>query len=303
MVPPLILGHEFAGEIVGAGPGVPADILGRRVSVDPLVTCGVCEACAAGRRNICHEYRVIGGRAGLPGAFAELVTVDADMTWELPNDCSYLSGALVQPLAVSHHAVIHRAGVVEGDDVLIIGGGPVGLGAMLIALSLGAMVTVTDIDTHRLGVADRLGAHQTIIAGQTDPWAGEAHGPARPRVVLECAGGRQSMTLATATTWCRPGGRIVIVGNFAVGIEGVDPVAIKVNELEVLGSQAYVDSFGEVIEMVRSHRLDPKGIVSHVLPLADAAAGFELLDDPGAETTKIVITAHDDLDDLTGSLP
>jgi len=290
MVPPLVLGHEFAGEIVTTGPGVVGELVGSRVAVDPLVTCGVCDACAGGRRNICHRYRVIGGRPGLPGAFAELVAVDADLTWALPDECSYVSGALVQPLAVSHHAVMNRAQVVEGDAVLIIGAGPIGLGALLIALAQGATVTVTDIDAYRLAVAERLGAHQTFLAGPTD--LNKAGGPTRPRIVLECAGGRQSMTLATATAWCRPGGRIVIVGNFADGVDGIDPVAMKANELEVLGSQAYVDSFGEVIEMVRSHRLDPIGIVSHVLGLDEAAAGLELLDDPNTEKTKIVMGAQ-----------
>ncbi len=290
MVPPLVLGHEFAGEIVEVGPGVPFDLLGRRVAVDPVVSCGVCQACIDGRPNICHSYRVLGGRPGLPGAFAEMVVVDAEKTWELPDDCSYLTGALIQPLAVSHHAVVDRAGVEAGDEVLILGAGPVGLGALMLALSEGATATVVDIDPYRLGIAQRLGADRTLTADQAASLAAEP--PVRPRIVLECAGGTQSSTLALATTWCRPGGRMVIVGNFTEGTEGVDPVALKVKELDVLGSQGYADSYGHVVEMIRSGRVDPSPMVSHVLPLDDPSAGLELLDDVGASKAKIVMTAQ-----------
>ena len=302
MVPPLVLGHEFAGEIVEVGPGVPVDLVGRRVAVDPVVSCGVCQACIEGRPNICHSYRVLGCRPGLPGAFAEMVVVAADKTWELPDDCSYLTGALIQPLAVSHHAVVDRAGVEAGDEVLILGAGPVGLGALMLALAQGARATVVDIDPYRLKIAWRLGAHDTLTADEATSLAAEP--PVRPRIVLECAGGTQSSTLALATTWCRPGGRMVIVGNFTEGTEGVDPVAVKVKELDVLGSQAYSDSYGPLLEMIRSRRIDPIRMVSHALPLDDPSAGLELLDDVHSDKAKVVMTAKQHaLTESVGLLP
>jgi len=289
MVPPLVLGHEFAGEIVAVGPEVSDDLMARRVAVDPVVSCGVCQACLEGRHNICDTYRVLGCRPDLPGAFAEMVLVDADKTWELPDDCSYLTGALIQPLAVSHHAVVDRAGVEAADEVLILGAGPVGLGALMLAMAQGATTTVVDIDPYRLEVARRMGAHEILTADEAAERAAEQ--PVRPRVVLECAGGAQSSTLALATAWCRPGGRIVIVGNFTEGTEGVDPVAIKVKELDVLGSQGYAESYGHVVEMIRSGRVDPSPMVSHVLPLDDPSAGLELLDDTHSDKAKVVMTA------------
>ena len=285
MVPPLVLGHEFAGEIVAVGPEVSDDLMARRVAVDPVVSCGVCQACLEGRHNICDTYRVLGCRPDLPGAFAEMVLVDADKTWELPDDCSYLTGALIQPLAVSHHAVVDRAGVEAADEVLILGAGPVGLGALMLAMAQGATTTVVDIDPYRLEVARRMGAHEILTADEAEDTAGRA------RVVLECAGGTQSSTLALATAWCRPGGRIVIVGNFTEGTEGVDPVAIKVKELDVLGSQAYADSYDPLLEMIRSRRIAPIRMVSHALPLDNPSAGLELLDDVHSDKAKVVMTA------------
>jgi threonine dehydrogenase-like Zn-dependent dehydrogenase len=220
-----------------------------------------------------------------------MVVVDADKTWELPDDCSYLTGALIQPLAVSHHAVVDRAGVEAGDEVLILGAGPVGLGALMLALAQGARATVVEIDPYRLKVARRMGAHDTLTADEATSLAAEP--PVRPRIVLECAGGTQSSTLALATTWCRPGGRIVIVGNFAEETEGVDPVAIKVKELDVLGSQAYSDSYGPLLEMIRSRRIDPIRMVSHALPLDNPSAGLELLDDVHSDKAKVVMTAKE----------
>jgi threonine dehydrogenase-like Zn-dependent dehydrogenase len=136
-----------------------------------------------------------------------------------------------------------------------------------------------------------MGAHDTLTADEATSLAAEP--PVRPRIVLECAGGTQSLTLALATTWCRPGGRIVIVGNFTGETEGVDPVAIKVKELDVLGSQAYSDSYGPLLEMIRSRRIDPIRMVSHALPLDNPSAGLELLDDVHSDKAKVVMTAKE----------
>jgi threonine dehydrogenase-like Zn-dependent dehydrogenase len=287
MVPPLVLGHEFAGAVVAVGSDVSDDLIGRRVAVDPVVSCGRCQACLDGRSNICHAYRVLGCRTDLPGAFAEKVVVDALKIWELPDGCSSLTGALIQPLAVSHHAVVDRAELAAGDEVLILGAGPVGLGALMLALAQGATTTVVDIDPYRLEIANRMGAHQTLTADEAaDPFG-------QPRVVLECVGGRQSSTLRMAGSWVRPGGRIVIVGNFTEGVDGIDPVAIKVKELDVLGSQGYADSYGRVLEMIRSKQIDASAMVSHELPLDDPSAGLELLDDSDVDKAKVVMTAQD----------
>ncbi len=96
-----------------------------------------------------------------------------------------------------------------------------------------------------------------------------------------------------AGAWVRPGGRIVLVGNFARGVMGVDAAQIKVKELHVLGSQGYGDSFGHVLDMVRSGSIDPSPMVSHELPLDRPSAGLELLDDPGTNKAKIVMTVGD----------
>ncbi|MGI9649402.1 MAG: zinc-dependent alcohol dehydrogenase [Acidimicrobiia bacterium] len=284
MVPPLVLGHEFSGTTVGLGPGVPEDVMGRRVAVDTLVSCGECRACLAGRSNICAAYQVIGCRPNLPGAFSELVVVDANKVWQLPDDCSSVTGALVQPLSISHHAVVDRARVTAGDQVAIIGAGPVGLGALMVSVALGATTTVVDIDPYRLELARQIGSDQTLTPDEATDHGSE------PDVVLECVGGRQSSTLTLAASWVGHGGRVVIVGNFATGMAGLDAATMKVKELEVLGSQGYVDSYGQVVEMIRSGAIDPLPMVSHCLPLDDPAAGLELLDNPAVEKAKVVMT-------------
>lgn len=285
MVPPLVLGHEFAGIVVAVGADVSDRLTGRRVAVDPLVSCGTCESCVGGRVNLCPNYRVIGCRTDLPGAFAELVLVDASKVWALPDGCSSLTGALIQPLAVSHHAVVDRAGVAAGDEVVILGAGPVGLGALAIALAQEARTTVVDVDPYRLEIARQMGAHRTLPADDM------AEPEPQPRVVLECVGGRQSSTLKRAASWARPGGKVVIVGNFTQGSDGVDPVLVKVKELDVLGSQGYAHSFDQVLELVCSRRIDVTTMVSHVLALDDPAVGLRLLDDPDADKAKVVMAA------------
>lgn len=286
MVPPLVLGHEFSGTVVGHGPDVPAKVIGSRVAVDTLVSCGVCAACLDGRINLCAAYQVIGCRPNLPGALAELVAVDARKAWQLPDDCSAITGALVQPLSVSHHAVVDRAQLSAGDEVAIIGAGPVGLGALMMSLALGATATVVDLDPYRLDLARRIGAHRALLPEEAADQGSE------PDVVVECVGGRQSSTLNLAAESVRHGGRIVIVGNFASGAPGVDAATMKVKELDVLGSQGYAHSYGHVVEMIRSGAIDPAPMVSHDLPLEDPAAALELLDNQDVKKGKVVMTRN-----------
>jgi L-iditol 2-dehydrogenase len=159
--PPMIMGHEFAGEIVELGKQVVDWKAGDRVVAEPhTLACGKCELCRQGRIQICPHKRSIGW--GLPGTFAEYMAVPAVLLHRIPDRLSYDVAALAEPLAITVHQVAERCGIECSDAVLITGSGPIGILAAFVAKTMGAdKVIMTGMDTGtlcRFPVARKLGA-------------------------------------------------------------------------------------------------------------------------------------------------
>ncbi len=157
--PPLVMGHEFAGVVVAAGPGAE-ELDGARVTVNPLSGCGHCRLCRAGHTNLCADRVLIGIQA--PGAFAELVRVPAADVRVLPDGASFRTGALVEPLANGVHAV--RLGLSRGpvERAVVLGGGTIGLVTLQAALLSGIdEVALLEPQPERRERAAALGAHVT----------------------------------------------------------------------------------------------------------------------------------------------
>jgi (R,R)-butanediol dehydrogenase / meso-butanediol dehydrogenase / diacetyl reductase len=155
--PPLILGHEFCGDVAGVGENVKTVKLGDRVVVDPLIPCGRCYACKMGNIHVCSSLRIIG--VDCNGAFAEYVTVSAEKVHLLPDNLGYDEGALIEPLAVAIHA-IRKSSLKIGEQVLVIGGGPIGVFIALAAESAGAgKVLIAEIQESRIELLKRNNLH------------------------------------------------------------------------------------------------------------------------------------------------
>lgn len=288
MIPPLVLGHEFAGVVSAHAADVEGLPVGTRVAVNPVVSCGSCDRCTAGRDNLCAGYRVIGAREELPGALGQHVLVSAHRVLPIPESLSFESAAATQPLAVSHHAVVDRGSIAGDARVLVIGAGPIGLGAVLIGASLGAVVDVVDMVESRLATAHELGARTVAVpTGSTLPSAIDADAY---DVVIEAVGGSQLSTLVSAQQAIRPGGRIVVVGNFAADVRAIDLAAMKTKEFGVIGSQSYSDrSYRDMLALVASGAVRAEAIISHRFGRSEAGAAFALLDDDQADKGKIIV--------------
>lgn len=205
-----VLGHEFAGEVVAVGSGVEGWRIGDRACALPFIACGTCAACLAGDGVACPRVRTI-GQGDLPGAHAELVRVGAGEAFRLPESLDYDAGALVEPLAVGLHAL--RAAALEpGDDVLVLGAGPIGLAAASWARYLGAAeVVVADRLPARLALAGAFGATSTVNAADDPTLAAISDvcdGP--PDVVVECVG--SVGMLQECLQHVRRRGRVVVAG-------------------------------------------------------------------------------------------
>ena len=289
--PPTILGHECAGTVVAVGTGVRADLVDTIACVEPNICCGTCKYCTAGLPNICPYYRVLGESLDLAGAHAEYVNVPAGQLYTLPASVPAGTGTLVQPLAISYEGTIHRGNVQAGDRVLIVGAGPIGLGALMLSRLRGAEVAIVDVVDYRVELADRLGAEIALRADDPDLDAAvlEWTGGLGADIAIEAVGGRQNESLLTAVRLTAARGRIVVVGSFADPTTAFPVAALKKHEQVLLGSHGHPASFQPVIELISDGRLRPQDMVSHAIPLDDIAEAFRMMDEKVEGVVKVVV--------------
>jgi (R,R)-butanediol dehydrogenase/meso-butanediol dehydrogenase/diacetyl reductase len=270
---PLILGHEFVGEVVEIGPG-SAFAVGDRVAAGAGVSCGECPRCLEGRTNLCWSYTTLG--LNVDGGMAELVAAPEQMLAPIPDGLSLDLAALAQPLAVGLHAA-RRAGVANGDRVVIIGAGAIGTFALAGVRSLAAVeVTVIDFPGPRLDRALRLGATRVIPAGAgavADVLAGA--GARGADVVIEASGAPGQ--LASAIRMVRSGGTILQVGLPARPPE-VDVNALVLREITLRTSCAHVfaEDLAPALALLATTELG-RELLDSVHPLDDIAEQLERL--------------------------
>ncbi|MCY4146116.1 MAG: alcohol dehydrogenase catalytic domain-containing protein [Chloroflexi bacterium] len=281
--PPLIMGHEFAGEIVEMGPLVPQlrpDLqVGRLVTVNPLWHCGDCPACLAGMNQLCVNRSLLG--AHRPGAFAEFVSVPAKLALTLPAGMNTRSGALTEPAGCAVR-IAELAGAVADEDCLVIGAGPIGLLSLQMLRYRGAArVFIAELDAARLSMGLALGGIP-LQPQDVDPVAAalEATAGAGVTVAVDAVGTAQTREQCVAAT--RPGGTIILSGLHEE--TSAMPVANMIrNEVVARGSFAYTPAnFARALELLAEGalRLDPW---IHEAPLKDGGRWFErLIEAPGA---------------------
>jgi (R,R)-butanediol dehydrogenase/meso-butanediol dehydrogenase/diacetyl reductase len=237
-----IIGHEFAGEVVAVGRGVETLKVGDPVAAMPFVGCGKCATCLAGRPNFCAQFR------GMPGAFAEYTTTAERVAVKLPKTLSLADGALIEPLAVSLHGVA-LAGIRPGDKVLVIGAGPIGLGAVFWAKELGAgTIAVTASSRQREALAMQMGANAFVLPDNPDelPQAAMAALGGMPDIVIEAVG--KPDLIARAVNCVRPAGTVMVLG-FCSRPDSFIPAIAVWKEVKLLFGMTY--SLGEFEHVAR----------------------------------------------------
>lgn len=282
---PFILGHEFAGEIVGVGEGGDGGLIGTRVAVDPSRPCGRCRLCRQGRYNLCPEMVYFGSAAVVPpsdGCFSEFVTAPAANCWPLADGFEFAWGALLEPMSVAMHAV-QRSGGVSGKTVLITGGGTIGQMILMVAVAFGASrVVVSDVKPFARGFAEGHGASGTLDPTDENCRAlAEGFAPGGFEVVFEAAGVAAALDMAFAMT--APGATLVQVGTLPDGTS-IPANNLLTREVKYVGSWRFANVFDRVIDMVVSGRIDPRPLITRVFPfeqlpaaIGEAAGGGEIL--------------------------
>jgi L-iditol 2-dehydrogenase len=288
-VPPLIMGHEAAGTVVvGDAPladGSPARH-GHPVCFNPLIACGACDLCSAGRPGLCRNRRLIG--AHRPGAFAEYVAVPANLCFPLPEGMSLTTGSLAEPLACGVRAV-DLAGVGPGQSLLILGAGPIGLCCLAAARAAGVSnLAISDVADGRLVVAQDWGASTTINARTHDVVAAARElVPGGVECVIDAVG--TTATRDQALKSVVPGGRVVYIGLHEEHSRIEANYLIR-QEITLIGSFCYTqEQYAQALSMLAAGIVLPDSSWLDERPLAEGGEAFAELVAGRATATKIVL--------------
>lgn len=274
---PLVLGHEMAGTIAALGPGVTTRTVGQRVAVEPGVPDRVCEFCRSGRYNLCPNVRFM-ATPPVDGAFTEFVVMPQDFVFPLPDHVSLEEGAMIEPLSVGVYAV-HRSGLRAGQDVAVLGAGPIGLVTLQAARAAGAgAITAVDLDAHRLEVAASMGATVTVDASRDDPQSRilELTGGRGVDLVFEAAGSPR--TAAMAVHLARRGGRVAVIGLPPEDNCPFPLVAAMAKEVDIVTVFRYANVYPAAIALVAEGRVNVKDLITHRFTLEEAERALQLSD-------------------------
>lgn len=257
---PRVAGHEFSAEVVAVGDGVDGFAPGDMVVADSRVWCGACEACRAGRRNLCDRLGFVGEICD--GGFAPFTNLPARLVAKVPAGTDPVAAAMAEPLAVALHA-IRRLPVPAGAPVLVAGCGPIG-----------GLVALLSSRLHDgpLLVADRNAARLALVAGETGATAVDlADGAARVRHAFDATG---SVAVVEALVrGLKGGGGLCLVG-ISHGAFPLDPNLLVEREIALVGSHAFTDELPEVVAILADLAPALRRFVDGEHGLDDAPAAY-----------------------------
>jgi len=269
-----ILGHEFCGEVVEVGPGVPPEWKqGDRLCTLPFIGCGECLHCLSGTPWQCPGKQIIG--FDVAGGFAEFARVHVNDAVKLPAMVSWHKGALVEPLAVGLHAV-RMAQEVQGKNVLVVGAGPIGLAVAQWCHILGARQVITsELDPARAQLALQFGASGLIQADDDIGAKFQQLSGGAPELIFECVGVpgliAQCIDLAAFKA------EIIVVGycmrpdNFVPALAMLKEITLKF----AIGNNKA--DFQFIVDMMTAKRVDVRPLITSVVALKDLPDTFEAL--------------------------
>jgi L-iditol 2-dehydrogenase len=277
--PPIVMGHEAAGEIVEAGSDVRRFKAGDRVTFDSTEYCGSCWHCRRGEVNLCDDRRVLGVSCAeyrRDGAFAEYLVLPERILYALPGELDYVRASLAEPLGVAvHAAAISPLGL--HDSVAIVGTGLIGL--LLLQVLRGATagrIVAFDTDPSRREAALRFGADAALdpaAPGAMEELRGLTAGRGADRS-FEAVGAAAPIRTAIEAT--RKGGSVTLIGNASPSVE-IPLQAVVTRQLSLLGSCAIAGEYPLAIDLMARGKVDVRALVSAVAPLAEGASWFERL--------------------------
>ena len=274
--PPVVIGHETAGEVAAVGQGVTGVRPGDRVtSLTTITTCGVCALCRAGRTNLCPQRRFLGGHVN--GGFAGYFVVPQANILPLPDNVSFDAAAMTEPLACCVHGVMEVAPPARGSLAVVSGPGPIGLLCAQVARAAGAEVIVlgTAADTGRFAVARSLGFEHLVDVQAGDPVVAvrDIGGGREPDLIVEAAGAASSME--GCLRMAPRGGTVLQIGLYGRPVPvALDTLVLK--EIHLLGSfSSTPTSWPLAMDLLARGAVRADPLVTSKRPLAEWSAAFD----------------------------
>lgn len=281
---PMVVGHEFVGEVAELGASVTGYRVGQRVSGEGHIVCGQCRNCRAGRGHLCRNTLGVGVQR--PGTFAEYVALPAHNVVAIPDDVPDEIAAVFDPLGNAVHTALSFDLV--GEDVLVTGAGPIGIMGALVAQAVGARkVVITDINPYRLDLARRLGVHHVVDASREDLHDVMCEEGMREGfdVGLEMSG--SAVAFRDMIEVMNNGGRIAILGIAPTAFEiDWNKVIFKMLTLKGIYGREMFETWYKMIALVQGP-LDVSGIITHRLGIDDFAEGFAAM--KSGDSGKVVL--------------
>ncbi len=283
---PRVIGHEMAGIVSAVAQDVTEIAVGDRVSIDPVLNCGECDACRRGHPNVCSHLEVMGVHTD--GGFASQHIVPARNLYRVPDSLSWEAATMIEPFSIGSN-ICNRTQITAGDRVLIVGSGVIGNTVLLTAKMLGAEVIVCDIVDEKLDKARQLGADHVFNSSKVDLHEEvmritEGDGAT---VVIDAAS--IPSLFHTLLTCAAPGGRMGVLG-FSKNESVVNQFEITRKELTIVGSRLNNRRFPAVIESFETGALKPELLLDGVYPFEDAESILKDLAQSGMNKGKTLIS-------------
>ncbi len=270
--PGIVIGHEGVGIVAAVGPAVRNVQPGDRVVIANRLTCGKCAYCRRGLDNQCTNYQTIG--TTIDGAFAPTLRAPARALWKIDPSVPRDDAALFEPLSCAVGAV-KRAPFQPGDNVAIIGAGPMGLLFALLYRAMGAgKVMLLDMAPYRLEFAQELGMDAAIHVAQVDAAAEVKRLTGLGADIVVDAVGNQ---IGQAIQLARRGGQVLLFGLRPHDNPAINQYTITRYDLTLHGAFVGLHPFAQTIQLLESRRVQPSILVTHRLPLAELGRGVELM--------------------------
>lgn len=272
---PLVVGHEFMGEVVEVGADVSSLEPGERVAGEGHITCSYCRNCRAGRREYCHDHTSVG--VSRPGAFAEYLALPSSNVFPIPDHIDDDVAAVLDPLGNATHTSL--AFDVVGEDVLITGAGPIGVMAAAIVRHIGArFVTITDVNPYRLELAEKMGVVDRAVDVRTtglqevmaDLGVQEGYD-----VGLEMSGNEQALNQMLDVM--NHGGKVAVLGIPSGDVRlAIGQVIFKGLTMRGIYGRRIFETWYKMAAMLQTG-LDVGGVITHTFPADRYEEAFELV--------------------------
>lgn len=273
--PPRVVGHELCGEVMSWGDGVQSPAIGTRVAVESHIVCGHCVECRRGDFHVCENTRILG--VDVDGGFAAAVAVPVANVWPVGPTVRPEIAAAMEPLGNAVHACSY--GDLLGRTLVVFGCGPIGCAAIAVARQQGATrVIAVDRNDYRLQLAERMGAHVVVRAGDGPADAAvRAAASGDVDCALEMSG--SPVGVASATRLVRPGGWISLlgIGDEPVSLDLSNDVVMKGLSLYGVVGRRLPTTWERITAYVRDGTIDIAGLITHRFALTEYEAAITLM--------------------------